>query len=130
MKKKPQGVGLIIIMILMISFITGGNIYASSDTDAKKQSRKAAISDLRKRQENDERSTRVRVNSFPASSPESECTAADRARARLEKSMGEGVEIQGDLKIDSKNEVEVGENKGSINNSVNVNIINNNNRRC
>ena len=130
MKKTTSGIPLMIIMILMISLITGGNIYASSDTDAKKQSRKAAISDLRKRQENDERSTRVRVNSFPASSPESECTAADRARARLEKSMGEGVEIQGDLKIDSKNEAEVGENKGSINNAVNVNIINNNNRRC
>ena len=92
---------------------------------------KATIRDIRRRQAKDEKSMRVRANIFPATPPNTECTAADRARRRLEKVTGEGgVVILGDINIASKNEANVDENDGSIHNEVNVNIINQDSRRC
>jgi hypothetical protein len=99
--------------------------------EKEEREKKANISDVRKRQENDERSIRVRANVFAADSPESQCTAADRARSRLEKVTGEGgVVIMGDVNIASKNDAEVEQNKGSIKNEVNVNIVNQDGKRC
>jgi hypothetical protein len=92
---------------------------------------KATIRDIKKRQQKDEESIRVRANIFPSLPPEEECTAADRARARMEKVTGEGgLVILGDILIDSSNEADVENNEGSINNQVNVNIINESNKRC
>ena len=99
--------------------------------DREEQEKKMNISDIRKRQENDERSIRVRANVFTADSPESQCTAADRARSRLEKVTGEGgVVIMGDVNISSKNDAAVEQNKGSIKNEVNVNIVNQDGKHC
>lgn len=86
---------------------------------------------LRKRQANDEKQIRVRANIFPSIPPDVECTGADRARSRLENVTGEGgVVILGDVIIDSKNEANVEHNKGSIDNDVNVSIINQVDKRC
>jgi len=99
--------------------------------EQEEREKKANISDIRKRQENDERSIRVRANVFTADSPESQCTAADRARSRLEKVTGEGgVVIMGDVNITSKNDATVEQNRGSIKNDVNVNIVNQDSRHC
>jgi len=92
---------------------------------------KATIRDIKKRQQKDEEATRVRANIFVADSPSEECTAADRARARMEKVTGDGgLIIAGDILIDSSNEANVENNKGSINSNVNVNIISESNKRC
>lgn len=92
---------------------------------------KATIRDIKKRQQRDEESIRVRANIFPSLPPEAECTAADRARSRLEKVTDDGgLIIAGDILIDSSNEANVENNEGSINSQVNVNIINESNRRC
>ncbi len=92
---------------------------------------KATIRDIKKRQQKDEDSIRVRANIFPSEIPEQECTAADRARSRLEKVTDDGgLIIAGDILIDSSNEANVENNKGSINSQVNVNIINESNKRC
>lgn len=92
---------------------------------------KATIRDIKKRQQKDEEATRVRANIFTAESPEAECTAADRARARMENVTGDGgLVIAGDIFIDSSNEANVEHNKGSINSNVNVNIINQSNKKC
>jgi len=92
---------------------------------------KATIRDIRRRQEKDERSLRVRASVFPSLPPSAECTAADRARTRLEKVTGEGgVVILGDINIASKNEANVDKNEGSLHNEVNVNIVNQDSRRC
>lgn len=92
---------------------------------------KATIRDIKKRQQRDEESIRVRANIFPSEIPEQECTAADRARSRLEKVTDDGgLIIAGDILIDSSNEANVENNKGSINSQVNVNIINESNKRC
>ncbi|MBI3804543.1 MAG: hypothetical protein HY282_12365 [Nitrospirae bacterium] len=91
---------------------------------------KANVKDIRRRQENDEKSVRVRANIFPADSPEAQCTAADRARARLDEVTGDGSLRMGDVIIDSTNETNVDKNKGAINSQVNVNITNTNNKRC
>ncbi len=86
---------------------------------------------VRQRQERVEKQIRVRANVFPSTPPDVECTAADRARSRLEKVTGEGgVVILGDVVIDSSNEANVEDNDGSINNEVNVNIINQTEKRC
>lgn len=99
--------------------------------EREEREKKANISDIRKRQENDERSIRVRANVFTADSPESQCTAADRARSRLEKVTGEGgVVIMGDVNITSKNDASVEQNRGSIKNDVNVSIVNQDGKRC
>ena len=91
---------------------------------------KANVKDIRRRQENDEKSIRVRANIYPADPPEAECTAADRARARLDQVTGDGSLKMGDVVIESKNENSVGKNEGAINSQVNVNITNTNNKRC
>lgn len=89
------------------------------------------LSGVRARQERVEKQIRVRANVFPATPPDAECTNADRARSRLEKVTGEGgVVILGDVVIDSRNEADVEDNDGSINNEVNVNIINQTDKRC
>lgn len=89
------------------------------------------LQDIRARQEQDERSLRVRANLFPSLPPELDCTGADRARGRLEKVVGEGgVVMLGDVLINSENETNVKENRGTITNNVNVNIINEDKRRC
>ncbi len=99
--------------------------------EKEEEQQKATIRDLRRRQASDEKSIRVRSNIFPSSIPSFECTAADRARARLEKIVGSGgVVILGDINIASKNEANVGKNEGSLKNEVNVNIINEDKRRC
>lgn len=86
---------------------------------------------VRRRQERVEKKIRVRANIFPSTPPGMECTAADRARSRLENVTGEGgVVILGDVVIDSSNEADVEDNDGSINNEVNVNIINQTEKRC
>ncbi len=86
---------------------------------------------VRQRQERVEQQIRVRANIFPSTPPDVECTAADRARSRLEKVTGEGgVVILGDVVIDSSNDANVENNDGSINNEVNVNIINQTEKRC
>lgn len=86
---------------------------------------------VRRRQERDEKRIRVRANIFSSTPPGMECTAADRARSRLEKVTGEGgVVILGDVVIDSSNEANVEDNDGSISNEVNVNIINQTEKRC
>ena len=95
------------------------------------EQQKATIRDIRRRQASDEKSIRVRSNIFPSSIPNLECTAADRARSRLEKVTGEGgVVILGDINIASKNEANVQKNEGSLSNQINVNIINEDKRRC
>ncbi len=92
---------------------------------------KKELRGLRKRQERTEKNIRVRANIFPSSPPGAECTSADRARSRLEKVTGEGgVVILGDVVIDSSNDADVENNDGSINNEVNVNIINQTEKRC
>lgn len=91
---------------------------------------KANVKDIRRRQENDEKSIRVRANVYPADPPEAECTAADRARARLDQVTGDGSLRLGDVIIESKNENSVGKNEGAINSEVNVNITNTNIKRC
>jgi len=84
-----------------------------------------------KRQEQDEKSVRIRANIFTASSPEADCTGADKARSRLDEvSNAGGIVIQGNLNIDSKNEANVGKNEGSINSNTTINITNQNNKRC
>ncbi|MFY9271239.1 MAG: hypothetical protein WAO55_15960 [Candidatus Manganitrophaceae bacterium] len=89
------------------------------------------LSGLRTRQERVEKEVRVRANIFPSTPPGIECTAADRARTRLEKVTGEGgVVILGDVVIDSSNDADVEDNNGSINNEVNVNIINQTEKQC
>ena len=92
---------------------------------------KANISDLRKRQEKDEASIRVRANVFPATSPEADCTGADKARSRLD-GVGDqgGVVIKGDLKIDAKNEANVEKNEGTITSETKINITNEIKKRC
>jgi|GEM_PF-3352031 len=91
---------------------------------------KGNVKDIRRRQENDERSVRVRANIYPAEPPEAQCTAADRARARLDEVTGDGSLRMGDVIIDSKNETNVEKNRGAINSQVNVNITNTNIKRC
>lgn len=99
--------------------------------EKEEQEQKATIRDLRRRQASDEKSIRVRSNFFPSAIPNFECTAGDRARARLEKIVGSGgVVILGDINIASKNEANVEKNEGSLKNEVNVNIINEDKRRC
>lgn len=97
----------------------------------KEEEVKGELRDVRKRQEKDEEAVRVRAGIFPAQIPQDECTAADRARNRLQEVIGDGgVVIAGDVTIDSANDAEVGKNQGSINNNVNVNIINENGKKC
>lgn len=92
---------------------------------------KVNINDIRKRQEKDEASIKVRANVFPSSAPEADCTGADKARSRLQE-VGDqgGVVIKGDLKIDSKNEANVEKNEGSISNQTSINITNEIKKRC
>lgn len=99
--------------------------------EKEEEQQKATIRDLRRRQASDEKSIKVRSQFFPSAIPSFECTAADRARARLEKIVGSGgVVILGDINIASKNEANVDKNEGSLTNEVNVNIINEDDRRC
>jgi hypothetical protein len=92
---------------------------------------KKNLGQLRGRQQTDENSTRVRNNIFPASTPETDCTGADKARSRLDDvSEDGGIVIKGNLNINSKNEANVGKNEGSISSNTNINITNNNNKKC
>ena len=92
---------------------------------------KANINDIRKRQEKDEASIKVRANVFPSTPPEADCTGADKARSRLQE-VGDqgGVVIKGDLKIDTKNENHVEKNEGTINSQTSINITNDIKHRC
>ena len=92
---------------------------------------KKNISDVRKRQEKDEGSVRVRANVFTARSPESDCTGADKARARLDQ-IGDtgGIVIKGDLIVGASNEAHVEKNEGTINSQTQINITNEVNKRC
>ncbi len=90
-----------------------------------------SISDVRKRQESDEKSVRVRANVFTSKSPEDDCTGADKARSRLDEVGDEGgVVIKGDLIIASSNEAKIEKNEGSITNETSINITNEINKRC
>lgn len=95
------------------------------------QELKKNISDVRKRQEKDEGSVRVRANIFSSRSPESDCTAADKARARLDEVGDEGgVVIKGNLIIASENGAQIEKNEGVITNETSINITNEVNKRC
>lgn len=92
---------------------------------------KKNIGSLGKRQMQDEQSSRVRTNVFPSSTPEADCTGADKARSRLDEvAKDAGIVIKGNLNINSKNEANVGKNEGNINSNTTINITNENNRRC
>lgn len=95
------------------------------------QALRKSIGDVRKRQENDEKSVRVRANVFTSRSPEEDCTGADKARSRLDEVGDEGgVVIKGDLIIASSNEAKIEKNEGSITNETSINITNEINKRC
>jgi hypothetical protein len=90
-----------------------------------------ALGSIKRQQQTDENSTRVRNNIFPSSTPETDCTGADKARSRLDDvSEDGGIVIKGNLNIASKNEANVGKNEGSISSNTNINITNNNNKKC
>lgn len=92
---------------------------------------KKNIGDIRKRQERDEGSVRVRANVFSASVPETDCTGADKARSRLDEVGDEGgIVIKGNLAIGSENSAQIEKNEGIITNETSINITNEINKRC
>jgi len=92
---------------------------------------KKTLSQIRRRLEKDEKKLRVRANLFTSHRQVSDCTAADKARARLDDVGDEGgIIVKEDLNISSHNEAEIGKNEGSITNVTEVNIINEINKRC
>jgi len=92
---------------------------------------KKNLGNLGRRQEQDEKSMKIRANIYQTNSSSSDCTGADKARSRLDDVGDEGgIVIQGNVNINSKNEANVGKNEGSISSNTTINITNQNNKRC
>lgn len=106
---------------------------SKADKKGKKKKKKMGVilSRMKKYLEKEEKKLRVRANIFSSKLQISDCTAADKARARLD-DVGDsgGIVVKEDLNISSQNEAEIGKNEGSITNITEVNIINEVNKRC
>jgi len=91
----------------------------------------ATLSNLRKYLENEEKQLRVSGNIFSSKLNVSDCTSADKARARLDDVGDEGgIIVKEDLNIAAHNEANIEKNEGSITNVTEVNIINEVYKRC
>ncbi len=89
------------------------------------------LSKLRKYLEGEEKKLRVSGNLFSSKLDVSDCTSADKARARLNDVGDEGgIIVKEDLNIGAHNEANIEKNEGSITNVTEVNIINEVYKRC
>lgn len=104
---------------------------ATLKKEKKEKALKKTLGKMRRRLSKAEKKLRVRVNNFSSTYKISDCTGADKARARLTDVGDEGgIIIQGKLNIASSNVANIDKNEGSINNNTSVTIINENNKRC
>ncbi|QQR79609.1 MAG: hypothetical protein IPJ69_09650 [Deltaproteobacteria bacterium] len=117
-------------LLSLISLILLSSTLLAVEPDLHDPQMLQAITNMRQRQEGEEGST-VRVIQQPiVTRVEQGCTLSEQARQRI-RDLGSEKHTIGNVNVEAGHgEVTIDGNSGTINNSVNVQVVNNNDRKC